>query len=230
MKLLIWDFDGTLAYRPGLWSAALADVARAHIPGCAVPVEAFAPHLKAGFYWHHPERPHLDIHSADAWWHGLSPVLVGALTKATGATRAQAQALMPAVRACFVDPARWKLFDDVLPCLDALSGDGWRHVILSNHVPELPQLVTALGLDGHVSHVFNSATLGYEKPHPEAFAAVRRAFGGASTVRMIGDNYSADVAGAEATGVRAMLVRKPHPKASEFHASLSSIPSALAMA
>ncbi len=43
-------------------------------------------------------------------------------------------------RARFVDhTVSWELFDDTLPALDQLSADGWSHVVLSNHVPELPR-------------------------------------------------------------------------------------------
>jgi putative hydrolase of the HAD superfamily len=47
MKLLIWDFDGTLAFREGLWSSAVAEVARAHIPGCQAVREDFLSHLQS---------------------------------------------------------------------------------------------------------------------------------------------------------------------------------------
>lgn len=42
------------------------------------------------------------------------------------------------VRAAFLDLSAWAVFDDVRPALAELASAGWRHVILSNHVPELP--------------------------------------------------------------------------------------------
>lgn len=30
--MVLWDFDGTLGYRPGMWSQALLDILREHIP------------------------------------------------------------------------------------------------------------------------------------------------------------------------------------------------------
>ena len=54
----------------------------------------------------------------------------------------------------------------------------------------------------------SASTTGFEKPHPEAFAAGRCAAGKAETIWMIGDNPTADVAGAEAVGIPAILARK----------------------
>jgi putative hydrolase of the HAD superfamily len=227
MKLLIWDFDGTLAFREGLWSSAVADVARAHIPGCQAVREDFLPHLQSGFPWHRPELSHTDIASAEEWWQHLSPVIAGALVKATGISARQADQLVPVVRATFVAPQHWALFDDVLPCLEALTQKGWKHVVLSNHVPELPLLVKALGLTPHIAQIFNSATLGYEKPHPKSFEAVLGAFPDAVTTVMVGDNYMADVQGAEAMGLSAILVRRPNANTTAFHESLTSLTLAL---
>jgi putative hydrolase of the HAD superfamily len=230
MKLLIWDFDGTLAFREGLWSSAVAEVARAHIPGCQVAREDFLPHLQSGFPWHSPELPHPHITSAQDWWQHLSPVIAGALVKGTGMPARQAEKLVPVVRATFVDPRHWALFDDVLPCLEALTEAGWTHVVLSNHVPELPLLIEALGLTPHMAQVFNSATLGYEKPHPESFGTVLGAFPDAARAVMVGDDYAVDVQGAEAVGLSAILVRKANAGATAFHESLASLAPVLAQA
>jgi putative hydrolase of the HAD superfamily len=223
MKLLIWDFDGTLAFREGLWSSAVAEVACAHIPGCQADREDFVPHLQSGFPWHRPGLSHTHTASAEEWWQNLSPVIAGALVKGTGIPARQAEQLVPAVRATFVDPRHWALFDDVIPCLEALTEAGWTHVVLSNHVPELPLLVESLGLTPRMARVFNSATLGYEKPHPKSFGAVLDEFRDAAATVMIGDNYAVDVQGAEAAGLSAILVRRPHAGATSFHETLASL-------
>jgi len=227
MKLLLWDFDGTLAFREGMWSGALAEVACSHIPGCRVAREDFAPYLQSGFPWHRPLQPHTHITSAEEWWQNLSPVISGALAAVAGIPAERAKQLVPHVRSTFVDPRHWRLFEDVVPCLQALTTVGWKHVVLSNHVPELPGLIEALDLGPHVTETFTSAMLGYEKPHPQSFKAVLRAYPSAQAV-MVGDNYSADVQGAEASGLSAILVRKSHVHATAFHESLATLPRALA--
>ena len=82
------------------------------------------------------------------------------------------------------------------------------HVILSNHVPELGQLVSGLGLDRHIETVLCSAVTGYEKPHQEAFAAALGLRGDGEPVWMVGDNPEADVEGARRAGLEAVLVRR----------------------
>jgi putative hydrolase of the HAD superfamily len=113
-----------------------------------------------------------------------------------------------AVRGVYLDPERWRLYEDAIPPLEGLSSSDWKHALLTNHVPELPEIAGRLGLDRHMERIFNSAQTGYEKPHPEAFRGVLDAIGGAEEVWMIGDNADADVAGAKAAGIPAVLVRK----------------------
>ncbi len=79
--------------------------------------------------------------------------------------------------------------------------------MLSNHVPELAELIEGLGLGELVGEVFTSAAIGYEKPHPEIFRHALRVCGSPGRVWMVGDNPVADVEGAEAVGVPAVLVR-----------------------
>lgn len=104
-------------------------------------------------------------------------------------------------------PTRWCLFDDALPTLDQLPSQGWTHVLLSHHVPELRTIVHHLGLGPRLASIFNSAETGYEKPHPYAFHMALEAFPNSSTVWMIGDSIAADVAGAEAIGIPTIFVR-----------------------
>ena len=97
-----------------------------------------------------------------------------------------------------------------------LSSRGWTHLILSNHVPELPEILHNLGLDEHLNQIFNSAESGYEKPHPRAFDAVLGAVADADAAWMVGDNLEADVRGAEAVGLPSVLVRGPR-RGSQYH-------------
>lgn len=80
-----------------------------------------------------------------------------------------------------------------------------------------------LGLDGHITQIFNSAQSGYEKPHPRAFDGVLEAVTGADAAWMVGDNPKADVRGAEAVGLPAILVRGPKRGARHHCEDLSGI-------
>jgi putative hydrolase of the HAD superfamily len=223
VKTLIWDFDGTLGYRDGIWWAvSFLEVLDREYPGHPFSVGQIAPHLRSGFPWHTPERSHTHIASADQWWEELEPLFARAFS-ALGIETAQARALARHVRPVYCNPARWRLFDDVLPALDDLSARGWTHVILSNHVPELAEFVSALSLDSRIAALFNSATLGYEKPHPQTFREVLAFIGNGGPTWMIGDNYVADILGAAAVGIPGVLVRKPHDEAHLFCADLTHV-------
>jgi len=206
-RAILWDFDRTLARREGMWSGCLVDALEDVRPGHGHARESFRPYLSDGFPWHAHETPHPELCEPDAWWAHVEMLLANAY-RGVGLDDESATAAAARVRIVYGDHTRaWALFDDVIPALQALRDAGWRHGILSNHVPELPALVAGLGLDDFVAVIVNSATIGYEKPHPEAFAEARRALGAPSELWMVGDNPVADVAGAEAAGIRAILVR-----------------------
>jgi putative hydrolase of the HAD superfamily len=224
MRLLIWDFDGTLAHRRGEtgWSILLAEALEAEEPGHGHSADTFRPHLRDGFPWHTPEVAHPELCEAESWWASVQPVL-GRAYEAAGYAPARALELAAAARRLYVDPnVGWELFDDTLPALDRLSRAGWTHAILSNHVPELRQIVTALGLDDMVELVSCSAETGYEKPHAQAYASVLDRLRPAEAW-MVGDNAVADVLGAEAVGLPAVLVRRPDPRAGRYADSLAGV-------
>ncbi|HEY2353952.1 MAG TPA: HAD family hydrolase [Gaiellaceae bacterium] len=229
MKLLIWDFDGTLAHRRGEtgWSLLLEEALDAEEPGHGHTAEVMRPYLRDGFPWHRPDEPHLELcGDADAWWDSVLPRLALAY-EACGYPPARALELAAAARRLYVDPAGWSLFEDTVPALERLGEDGWTHAILSNHVPELGAIVAGLGLDRYVAAVSCSADTGYEKPHPLAYASVLDGFD-PTEVWMIGDNVVADVLGAEAIGIPAVLVRRSDPRAARFSATLAGVDEFLA--
>ena len=113
----------------------------------------------------------------------------------------------------YLDLATWELFEDTIPVLSVLQEKGWRHVIISNHVPELGLIAKHLGLDRLIEEVYNSAEIGYEKPHPEIYNRALAKYGHADKLWMIGDNILADVLGAEQVGIKAILVRRADTRA-----------------
>jgi putative hydrolase of the HAD superfamily len=230
-RLLIWDFDGTLAHRRGEtgWSILLAEALEAEEPGHGHSADVFRPHLREGFPWHRPDVAHPELCDPEAWWASVRPQLARAY-EAAGYAPGRALELADTARRLYVDPeVGWSLFDDTLPTLERLTEEGWTHAILSNHVPELRQIVAGLGLDRVVSFISCSAETGYEKPHPQAFASVLEPLEPAQAW-MVGDNVVADVLGAEALGLPAVLVRRPDPRAARYADSLAGVERFLAEA
>jgi putative hydrolase of the HAD superfamily len=112
---------------------------------------------------------------------------------------------------------------DTLPTLDTLSTRGWKHAIVSNHIPELDRIVSALGLMDRIDVFVNSAVVGYEKPNPAIFKLALAKAGDPKDVWMVGDNIDADVLGAEAAGIRSILVRKSDQRAQRCCESLGGV-------
>jgi putative hydrolase of the HAD superfamily len=223
-RLAIWDFDGTLAHRRGEtgWSILLAEALDREEPGHTHSPDTFRPHLREGFPWHTPEVAHPELCEPEAWWGSVGAVLARAY-EAAGYAPARAVELAQAARRLYVDPTvGWELFEDTLPTLGRLCEAGWTHAILSNHVPELRLIVAGLGLEDAVAFISCSAETGYEKPNPQAFASVLDALHPAEAW-MVGDNVVADVLGAEAVGVPAILVRRPDPRAERYADTLAGV-------
>jgi putative hydrolase of the HAD superfamily len=213
-RAILWDFDGTLAQRPGMWGGCMLEVLDENEPGHGVEPGGFQQSLADGFPWHTPDIAHVHLSDSEAWWEHAERLLARGYEHA-GFSAGRAQELARLARQRYVAVEHRRLFDDTKRVLTDLRRAGWRHVILSNHVPELSVLVSSLGLDNLIEAVVNSAVTGYEKPHPEAFALGRRAAGDPSELWMIGDNPVADVAGAERAGIPAILVRRSDDVAPE---------------
>jgi len=202
---ILFDFDGTIAHRPGMWSQSLVEALDEVKPGHAITVADVRPHLQDGFPWDRPDEAHLDLSTPEQWWSSLEPLFANAY-EAVGVDPEVVPSAAASVRRHYCDADRFELFPESLCALTRLKDAGWSLVILSNHVPELPSLVEHLGLGGLIEEVFSSASVGYEKPNPEAF---RIALNGTDPAHcfMVGDNPRADVLGAENVGLRAILVR-----------------------
>src|SRR5262245_6700427 len=88
VRYLVWDFDGTLAHRPGLWSGTLADILRQHLPETTATLSDFRPHMSRGFPWHTPDVGCDPPRSADEWWACLQPHFEEAF-RSVGSLRAE---------------------------------------------------------------------------------------------------------------------------------------------
>jgi putative hydrolase of the HAD superfamily len=206
-KLLVWDFNGTLGYRDGHWRGAIHDLLTAEAPEF-LPLSAQLPaFLRASFPWRHADRPHLHLDTAEKWWAALEPVFERTF-RALGVDPLRADRFARRVRHYYCAAHRWHLYADVLPAIKALSAQGWQHALLTNHVPDLPQILRGLGIADRFVHIGNSAATGYEKPHPRAFELLSEAVGRVSEIWMIGDSPTSDYAGAQRAGWHALLVRQ----------------------
>lgn len=226
-RVVLWDFDGTLAFRPGGWRRCLVEVLDEFSPGHGVFEDQIRPHLRDGFPWHNPFVAHPELADPDVWWASVGAVLSRALER-NGVDPAQAQRLVQPFRTRYTDGTRgWAQCDGAVAALRQLQEAGWTHIILSNHVPELESIIGGIGLATYVDTVLTSALTGYEKTHPEAFALGQRLGGTGAECWMVGDNPIADIAGAQAAGLPTILVQNPEGPPMLEARALRDVPDAI---
>jgi putative hydrolase of the HAD superfamily len=209
-KAVIWDFDETLARRVGGWRHMLVDALDLESPGHGITASDVESGLRHGFPWHDWERAHPELSDPDRWWANLGPVLREAMEGA-GVSSPVAERASARARSEYTRLDRWAVFLDTEPALNRLRALGWRQAILSNHCPELPDLVAGLGIGAYFDVILTSAAIGFEKPNPEAYARALRDLGHPQTVWMVGDSPEADIVGARRCGIPGVLVRRPAP-------------------
>ena len=216
-RVILWDFEGTLVDRPGRWRSALMEVLDLNEPDHQVEMEQIRPYLRDGFPWHHPDEPHTHLSNSQEWWSHMGRIFTRAY-QGSGFSFERAEELASLVRNTFINPDRFILYEDTIPALSNLAEKGWKHVILSNHVPELPDIVAGIGLSPYIDWCMSSAFIGYEKPNPKAFYIALETVGNPEKVWMVGDNPEADIRGAESIGIPAILVRNQQYQNAKYYA------------
>jgi putative hydrolase of the HAD superfamily len=102
---------------------------------------------------------------------------------------------------------RFRAFDDAAPALTELRRRGLRLVCVSNWDYALPAVLERVGLARLLDGVVTSAGAGARKPEPEIFREALEVAGcGADEALHVGDSSEEDIAGAEAAGIRAVLI------------------------
>ncbi len=206
-KVVLWDFDGTLAHRNGFFSEVLLEILDEYEEVHYYKIDEIRSFLMDGFPWHHPEHQHFELNNdAKAWWDLVEKVFIRAY-EGIGLDNERAMKYAKLAHFRYIDSKRFVLYEDTEEVLKHFVNLGWENIILSNHVPELSTIVKKLGLDPYIQDCISSANVGYEKPNPEIFRLALRKTGHPDEVWMVGDNYQADIKGAESMGIDAILVR-----------------------
>ncbi len=221
---IIWDFDGTIADRPFTWSGSILAAFDEIQPGHSVKIEQVKVHTGKNFPWHEPEKDYLHLRDPEVWWAKMEEMLLNIVTSFRPSGDL-AKAIVKAARRNIVDPARYKIFPDVIPALTSLRESGWKHVILSNNYPDLEAVVAGMGIGGYFEGIYTSALIGYEKPRREIYEFVREKIKNRERLWMIGDSEGADALGPEAVGISGILVRH---RDSKFHRQAKDLSEAVA--
>ncbi len=114
---------------------------------------------------------------------------------------------LASARRAMLEAIRFQPYPDSAPALRDLRARGLRLVVASNWDCSLPEVLSRAGLAPLVDGVVASAVVGAGKPAPEVFEAALAVAGcSADHAVHVGDSPEQDVAGAQAAGVRAVLI------------------------
>jgi len=209
MFKIVFDFDQTLAYRDGMWTASLFEILQEngyhHIE-----IENIRKYVQYGFLWDIYEKSHKELLNGRSWWEFHEEFFERILTS-NHISESEAKRMSVLVRNKYLNPEKWFLFDDTISVLEQLNSAGYECFILSNHTPELEMLVDYLGLNPLIKKTYNSAHIGYEKPNSQIYKFLINDLQVSPTeIIMVGDNYISDITGARSNGLNAILVRSPN--------------------
>lgn len=204
VKAILWDSDGTLLYGNESFKESL-------IKACAevqfkLDEETARQFLRSSCSWNHPEIPHAHL-DGEGWWQELlTQMREFCLTQGIAADKTEI--VLKSFRQYVID-YDYKVYSDSAEVLRCFKSRGIQNYIISNNFPELHLVFERLGLGQYIDGYFTSADMGYDKPHSEIFTKALKSIGlwtFKDSVIMIGDNPIADVAGADAVGISAILV------------------------
>ena len=222
--VLFWDFDGTLAEAPHIWSHTLHRVLLEVAPECGITIADIRRYTPKIFPWDTPYDDHTDAIYGD-WWRHMEAQFFD-VYQDLGISEAASRIAVGPVRPHLIDPANYRLYPDTVKTLSRCREMGCENYILSNNYPELPEVAHALGLADLVSGFAVSAHIGYDKPRQELFTYAKQLAGDADRYYMIGDNPVADIEGGKAAGMYTILVhRELSCKVDYFCKDLMMIPS-----
>jgi putative hydrolase of the HAD superfamily len=109
----------------------------------------------------------------------------------------------------FSRPGVWALYEDVLPCLDAVRTHA-RLAVISNFDGRLRTILDNLGVSGYFEHLFISSEVGAEKPSGEIFRHAIKTMGERPNACLhVGDDEERDGHGASSAGLSTYLVDRP---------------------
>jgi putative hydrolase of the HAD superfamily len=104
-------------------------------------------------------------------------------------------------------PGVWALYPDAIDVLERLRGLGVRLGVVSNFDRRLYEVLDHLGIRSRFEHILISSEVGSDKPAPRIFLEAAYRFGvETDRVLHVGDDINLDGAGAEAAGLRALVI------------------------
>lgn len=208
LRMILFDLDGTLRYNRPRYDQAIYDYA----VQLGLPDEpARRPHFARWTHYYWAQSPELlqDIQTypdmdVPFWDHYMLRSL-----QALDCPADCANDLAPKIRLYMQDEYRPEdvVSPDVPETLQALQAAGYRLGLLSNRTHSCQEHLEQLGLHTYFEYTLISGEIGIWKPDPGIFHHALQHLGIASHQAIyVGDNYYADVVGAQRAGIQPVLL------------------------
>ena len=216
MKYLLWDFDGTLAYRDGKWSGALHSIL-VNNGITDITIDTLKPYLTKGFTWHNTEKSNKELFGDKTWWEYYEDNFSNIFIE-LGIHKNISKKISKEIKKEYMDIKKWHIYDDTIKTLEVLTNKKYKNIILSNHIPELEKIVKGLGMDKYFIKIYSSGNIGYEKPNSKIYEYVLNdAKININDCIMIGDSYNSDIQGGKKMGIKSILIRSENKNNYEYY-------------
>lgn len=223
-KALFWDFDGTLVHANESFLRTLDHGLQKY--GYVLPIEELRAFLKSTCSWYLYDEVYPDS-TGEGWWDTLLDK-IRSFCSVHGIYPADREKICLYFRSNIPSTENYILYDDAKAVLQQCISQRYTNYIISNNYPELPEVAEAFGLTPYFEEYIISSRIGYEKPRPEIFRHALTLAGNPGIAYMIGDNPVADIRGAQAAGMKTVLVHhKDHFTEDHNCLTLSEIPALL---
>ncbi len=205
MKIICWDFDGTLVYSDHLWSGSVFRALNETVLEHNIAFTDIRRCMATGFTWHTPDEDYSNM-TGEKWWDFMNAHIYNSYIS-LGIAPDLAKAATHKVRGIIKETKNYNLYPDTIATLEKSREMGYKNVLLSNNYPDLIEVLDALGLTSYFDDLIISAVVGYDKPRKEIFEIAKALYPEGEYI-MVGDNPWADVAGGNAAGMKTVLVHK----------------------
>jgi putative hydrolase of the HAD superfamily len=123
--------------------------------------------------------------------------------------RPPSRTFFPELYSRFAEPTAWRIFEDVVPTLEALAARGLKLGVISNWDERLRPLLERLRLTHYFEAIVVSREVGCSKPSRAIFdQAIRKMGLPPEAVLHVGDEPSTDVRGARAAALSAVRLKR----------------------
>lgn len=206
MKVVFWDFEGTLVYSNPLWSNSVYNALKLVCPDTEVTFNDIRVCMASGFTWHTPDEDYSAI-TNEKWWQHMNLYFYNCYVK-LGVSEETAKQAAEKIRIIIKKKENYTLYPDAVEILQALKNKDIKNVLLSNNYPDLCDVLKALEIYDLFDDFVLSAVVGYDKPRKEIFEIAKKVYPDADEYYMVGDSISADILGGKKAGFKTVLVHQ----------------------